>query len=53
MSTNARTLTPSFNELSTLGKNITVLYVEDNEMIREEFTLFLKRFFPNVDRQRW
>lgn len=49
MSTNTSTLTPSFNELSTIGKNITVLYVEDNEMIREEFTLFLKRFFPNVD----
>lgn len=49
MSTNHSALTPSLNELTKSGKNISVLYVEDEPMIREEFSLFLKRFFVHVD----
>ncbi|MBV5321132.1 MAG: EAL domain-containing protein [Sulfuricurvum sp.] len=35
--------------LISIGKDISILYVEDIFMIREEFTLFLERFFSTVD----
>ena len=31
------------------GEHISVLYVEDDELIREQTTVFLSRFFPNID----
>lgn len=49
MSTNHSVIAPSLNELAKIGKKISVLYVEDEAMIREEFSLFLKRFFAHVD----
>ncbi|MDH4943787.1 response regulator [Sulfurimonas sp. C5] len=35
-------------ELQKLAKNTTILYVEDNQGIREKVTLLLKKFFDNV-----
>ncbi|HEX5329773.1 EAL domain-containing protein [Sulfuricurvum sp.] len=49
MSINNTSLAPILSDLCTMGQNITILYVEDNEMIREEFSLILKRFCPHVD----
>lgn len=38
----------SVESLRENGKNISVLYAEDDPLIRQEYTHFLKRFFPNV-----
>ena len=36
-------------KLKKHGVFISVLYVEDDELIREQTKVFLKRFFPNID----
>lgn len=41
-------LSEKYNDLIQIAKNITVLYVEDDPMIRQEFSLFLERFFSSV-----
>lgn len=38
----------NFHDLIRLGKEITVLYVEDDPIIQQEFSHFLHRFFPSV-----
>jgi diguanylate cyclase (GGDEF)-like protein len=43
------TLGTSLDELLILGKTTSVLYVEDDPMIQQEFSQFLKRFFTLVD----
>ena len=35
-------------KLKKYGSNISVLYVEDDELIREQTKLFLERFFPSI-----
>lgn len=41
-------LSENFHDLIQMAENITVLYVEDDPMIRQEFSLFLQRFFSSV-----
>lgn len=41
-------LPATFRDLIDIAHEISVLYVEDDDMIRQEFTLFLKRFFASV-----
>ena len=36
-------------KLKKHGENISVLYVEDDELIREQTKVFLARFFPNIE----
>lgn len=49
MSTNPESFGASLEALIKIGHNITVLYVEDDPVIRQEFTHFLNRFFFKVD----
>jgi len=49
MSTNSENFGASLEALLKIGHNITVLYVEDDPVIRQEFTHFLNRFFFKVD----
>ncbi len=49
MSTNPENFGASLETLLKIGHNITVLYVEDDPVIRQEFTHFLNRFFFKVD----
>jgi diguanylate cyclase (GGDEF)-like protein len=44
----AHSLSKSFEELLHIAKKIRVLYVEDDPLIRQEFSIFLHRFFPSV-----
>ncbi|PHR58560.1 MAG: hypothetical protein COA44_03730 [Arcobacter sp.] len=39
----------NISKLKTYAENISVLYVEDDEIIQEEMTRVLSRFFPKVD----
>ncbi len=41
-------LSENFNDLIRMARDISVLYVEDDSMIRQEFSLFLQRFFSSV-----
>lgn len=49
MSINPDNFGISLAALLKIGHNITVLYVEDDPVIRQEFTHFLNRFFFKVD----
>lgn len=49
MSINPDNFGTSLAALLKIGHNITVLYVEDDPVIRQEFTHFLNRFFFKVD----
>lgn len=49
MSTNTDLFGTSLEALVEIGKQLSVLYVEDDPLIREEFGNLLKRFFARVD----
>ena len=36
-------------ELQSVAKSFSILYVEDNKALRDKATVFLKKFFKNVD----
>lgn len=38
----------NYSHLMQMAKKLSVLYVEDDAMIRQEFSLFLQRFFSSV-----
>lgn len=42
------TLSERYKKLISIAQEITVLYVEDDPIIRHEFSLFLRRFFSSV-----
>lgn len=49
MFTKAYAMESTINSLREIGTEISILYVEDDPMIREKFTHFLGRFFPHID----
>lgn len=48
MSINPTNLSNNFAELRIIAKNIRVLYVEDDPLIRREYYNFLSRFFTDI-----
>ena len=38
----------NFTRLKALGEQISILYVEDNDDLRESFSTYLKKFFKSV-----
>ncbi|MCD6258818.1 MAG: EAL domain-containing protein [Helicobacteraceae bacterium] len=48
MSTKTNSLTSSLSLLQKKAKNISVLYVEDDPLIREEYFHFLQKFFEDI-----
>jgi len=39
----------SLKELQIIAKDVSILYVEDNELLREKASVFLEKFFKKVD----